>query len=59
MHINIANSSREINILIFKDAIRAYRKYFRKIVEREICRIKSSTHWRKLRINIAYNSGEI
>ena len=31
--INIANSSGEINILIFNDAIRAYRKYFRKVVE--------------------------
>ena len=33
VRINIANSSEEINILIFNDAIRAYRKYFRKVVE--------------------------
>ena len=31
----------------------------KKLLKREICRIKSSTHWRKLRINIAYSSGEI
>ena len=30
MRINIANSSGEINILIFNDVNRAYRKYFRK-----------------------------
>ena len=58
VRMNIANSSGEIIILIFNDAIRAYRKYLLK-VELEICRIKSSTHWRKLRINIAYGSGEI
>ena len=33
MRMNIVNSSREINILIFNDPIRVYRKYFRKIVE--------------------------
>ena len=59
MRINIAYSSGEINILIFNDPIRAYRKYFRKVVGTWICRIKSSSHWRKLRINIAYSSGEI
>ena len=31
MRINIANSSGEI-VLIFNDVIRAYRKYFRKVV---------------------------
>ena len=30
-----------------------------KLLKREICKIKSSTHWHKLRINIAYSSGEI
>ena len=33
MRINIANGSGEIDILIFNNAIRAYRKYFRKVVE--------------------------
>ena len=32
---------------------------FEKLLKREICRIKFSTHWRKLRINIAYSSREI
>ena len=32
---------------------------FEKLLKREICRRKSSTHWRKLRINIAYSSKEI
>ena len=30
-----------------------------KLLKREICRIKSFTHWRKLCLNIAYSSGEI
>ena len=30
-----------------------------KLLKREICRIKASTKWGKLRINIAYSSGEI
>ena len=33
VRINIANSSGEINILIFKNVIRSYRKYFWKVVE--------------------------
>ena len=33
VRINIANSSGEIDILIFNNAIRGYRKYFRKVVE--------------------------
>ena len=33
MCIDIANSSGEINIFIFNDAIRAYTKNFRKVVE--------------------------
>ena len=33
VRINIANSSGEINNLIFNNAIRAYRKYFQKVVE--------------------------
>ena len=33
MRMNIVNSSREINILIINNAIRAYKKYFRKVVE--------------------------
>ena len=33
MRMNIVNSSREINILIFNDAIREYRKYFQKVVD--------------------------
>ena len=32
---------------------------FVKVMEQEICRSKSSIHWRKLRLNIAYSSGEI
>ena len=32
---------------------------FEKLLRREMFRIKSSTHWRKLRINIAYSSGKI
>ena len=32
---------------------------FEKLFIREICRIKSSTHWHKLRINIANSSGEM
>ena len=32
---------------------------FEKLLKREICKIKSSTHWLKLRIFIAYSSGEI
>ena len=43
----------------FNDVIRAYRKYFKKVVQHDICRIKSFIHWRKLRICIANNSGEI
>ena len=33
VRINIVNSRGEINISIFNDAICAYRKYFRKVVE--------------------------
>ena len=32
---------------------------FEKLLKREICRRKSSTHWRKLCINIAYSSGKL
>ena len=32
---------------------------FEKLSKPDWCRIKSFIHWRKLRINIAYNSGEI
>ena len=38
---------------MFNDVIRAYRKYFVETWN------KSSIHWRKLRIIIAYSSGEI
>ena len=53
-------AAEKLNFENFNVVIRAYRKYFRKkLFKREICRIKSSTHWRKLRINIVNSSGEI
>ena len=59
VRINIANSSGKIDVLIFNDAIRAYWKYFRKVVETWNMQNNVLTHCRKLRIDIAYSSGEI
>ena len=52
-------AAEKLNFENFNDAFRAYRKYFQTLFPHEICRIKSFIHWRKLRINIAYSSGEI
>ena len=41
------------------DVICAYWKLSKTVVKHEICSIKSSIHWRNVRINIANSSGEI
>ena len=53
-------AAEKLNFENFNDLISPHtRSTFEKIVEHDICRIQSSIHWRKLRIYIAYSSGEI
>ena len=45
--------------LIYKCLMTSFVHTGSTLLKHEISRIKSSIHWRKLRINIAYSSGEI
>ena len=52
-------AAEKLNFENFNDVVQYTGSTFEKIVGHERCRIKSSSHWRKLRIYIAYSSGVI